>query len=176
MKFLLNLFGDLHQPLQTQGLARGENDVPVLFEDQEVNLHFLWDIIIPQKITASDETNEIPAAKAWAQKLYTGTAAHAFSEDHWETSDYLFEQESERYNMEVLRRIETSIRIVAWARETNQWVCDFVLKDGLESVKGKELSGEYYSNAVPVVEGLIARAGRRLGRLINALAEEHGLR
>jgi hypothetical protein len=174
LKFLLHLFGDLHQPLHLEDLARGGNDIPVLFEEQETNLHFVWDVIIPQMITSSNETNEVAAAKAWAEKLHSLTAMQVFSEDYWVTSDHLFEQEKERPKKELMRRIEASIRVVAWARETNQWVCDYVLKDGLEGVKEKELSGEYYAHAVTIVEGLIARAGRRLGKLINALAEEHG--
>jgi hypothetical protein len=174
LKFLLHLFGDLHQPLHTENLARGGNDIPVLFEEEEASLHFVWDVLIPQKITSSNEANETAAAIAWATKLHSWTAMQAFSEDYWATSDYLFEHEQEKPKLELIRRIESSIRIVAWARETNQWVCDYVLKDGLEGVKDKELSGDYYLHAVPIVEGLIARAGRRLGRLINALAEEHG--
>lgn len=174
LKFLLHLFGDLHQPLHLENLARGGNDIPVLFEEEETNLHYVWDVIIPQKITSSNETNEVAAAKAWAEKLHSLTAMQVFSEDYWATSDHLFEQEKAKPKKELMRRIEASIRVIAWARETNQWVCDYVLKDGLEGVEEQELSGEYYVHAVTIVEGLIARAGRRLGKLINALAEEHG--
>jgi len=176
MRFLLHLIGDLHNPLHTENLARGGNDIPVLFDEKETNLHFIWDVLIPQKLTSSNETTEIAAAKAWAEKLHVVTENHVFSEDFWLSGDRLFEDElsGEKPKMDLVRRIESSIRIVAFARETNKWVCEYVLKGGLESLEGQELGGEYYVNAVPIVEGLIARAGRRLGRAINALAEEHG--
>lgn len=37
-------------------------------------------------------------------------------------------------------------------------------------MEGVDLSGEYYEGAVPVVVEMIAKAGRRLGAWLNALA------
>ncbi len=169
---------DLHSPLRTENLARGGNDISVLFDNQKTNLHFAWDVLIPQKITASNSSllTEIAAAKAWAEKLHSWTEIQAFSEDYWVDGKRLFEEEmgTEQPKLELVRRIENSIRIVAWARERNRLVCEYVLKDGVKGVEEQELDGEYYVGAVPIVEGSIARAGRRLGRLINTLAENHG--
>ena len=171
--------GDLHMPLHTENLARGGLDIPVLFDEKETNLHLAWTINIPQKITSSNETTEVLAARTWAEKLHIWTSNQAFAEDFWATGEELFSESelgdgNQKQRLELIKRIEGNIRIVAWARETNQWVCDYVLKDGVEGVEGKELGGKYYDGAVSVVEGQIARAGRRLGGLINALAGEHG--
>lgn len=57
-----------------------------------------------------------------------------------------------------------------WADEANQWICDYVLKDDVAGVEGKDLSTEYYDGAVGIVDLLIGKAGRRLGAWVNALA------
>jgi hypothetical protein len=50
---------------------------------------------------------------------------------------------------------------LAWAQEANQFVCDTLLPEGKEGVVGKELSGDYYEKAVPVIQIQVARAGYR---------------
>jgi len=48
-----------------------------------------------------------------------------------------------------------------WAQETNAFVCTAVLPEGVEGLVGKDLSGVYYEEAVPVVELSVAKAGYR---------------
>ncbi|KAH7390180.1 S1/P1 nuclease [Cadophora sp. MPI-SDFR-AT-0126] len=171
LKFLIHLFGDLYQPLHTEALARGGNDIPVLFRGREYNLHFLWDVVFPQTITSSDETNEVSAAKSWARKLYDRTSIQASTQYTWRPSHHLFSQNDARPRIELARRIYSDLDVLGVARETNRLVCEYVLKDGLSGVKGKELSGNYYADAIPVVEQQIAKAGRSLGNVINSVAE-----
>lgn len=54
--------------------------------------------------------------------------------------------------------IGTALR---WAEESNRLVCEVILRDGVEGVIDKELSGEYYEEGVVVVQQQIARAGVR---------------
>jgi hypothetical protein len=63
---------------------------------------------------------------------------------------------------------------LVWVRETNSWVCRYVLKDGISSITGSELSGRYYDGAVHVVESQIMLAASRLAVWTNALAIAHG--
>jgi len=50
---------------------------------------------------------------------------------------------------------------MTWAEEANTFVCTTVLPEGPDGVKGKDLSGDYYEAAVPVVQLQVARAGYR---------------
>ncbi len=44
MRFLIHLMGDLHQPLHVAfARDRGGNDIPIVFQGEESNLHKLWD-------------------------------------------------------------------------------------------------------------------------------------
>jgi hypothetical protein len=45
-----------------------------------------------------------------------------------------------------------------------------VLKDDVDGVEGRDLSGDYYDGAVPIVDELVSKAGARLGAWINALS------
>jgi hypothetical protein len=154
-KFLLHLIGDLHNPLHVEDLSKGGNGITVLFENRRTNLHFLWDFGMLLKHTQSTEANEIEAAKELAEKLFVD----AIGRDR-RVEDCL--------EMGILQ-IEDLI--LAWANETNHWVCDYVLKDGVEAIEGKELSGNYYQGAIPIIEELIGIAGWRLAGSINALAK-----
>jgi hypothetical protein len=50
---------------------------------------------------------------------------------------------------------------LAWATESNAFVCTAVLPDGIEAVEDQDLSGDYYDAAVPVVQLQIAKGGFR---------------
>ena len=50
---------------------------------------------------------------------------------------------------------------LVWAGESNKVVCTHVLPEGQKGVEGLELGGQYFEDAVPVVESLVARAGFR---------------
>lgn len=53
-----------------------------------------------------------------------------------------------------------------WAAEANQYICNYVLKDDVE---GKDLAGEYYNGAVPIIDYLVTKAGIRLANWVNAI-------
>ena len=171
-KFLIHLVGDLHQPLHTEALARGGNDIPVLFGGQVYNLHFLWDVIFPQTITSSNETNEVTAAKSWARKLYSSIAVQSVGENMQMPDYYSVDHKDGEVRTELARSMEPNFHVLGLAKETNSLVCEYVLKDGSNGVKGKELNGSYYAESMPVIEEQIARAGRTLGNIINVLAQE----
>jgi hypothetical protein len=59
-----------------------------------------------------------------------------------------------------------------WAGDANKLICSHVLKDDIEGVEGIDLAEEYYKGAVPVIDEMVAKGGRRLGALLNALAAQ----
>lgn len=158
LRFLLHFIGDVHQPLHTEAEGRGGNEIEVLFGRKRTNLHAVWDSEIPGKHAGGgegggDDRDEKASARAWAEMLYAADGDHVGS------------LVGECQDLE--RAGECSLE---WADEANQWICDYVLKDDVAGVEGKDLSMEYYEGAVPVVDLLIGKAGRRLAAWVNALA------
>ncbi|EHK96034.1 putative Nuclease S1 [Glarea lozoyensis 74030] len=51
---------------------------------------------------------------------------------------------------------------MVWARDTNSYVCSAVLPDGRNATEAVDLGGEYYAEALPVVQLQIAKAGYSL--------------
>jgi hypothetical protein len=169
LKFLLHLIGDLHCPLHIEGLLRGGNDIAVLWEGRVTNLHFVWDVLIPQRRTNSTEADEGAAAGAWAERLSSATL---------KTPNVTqgMAQGSVNTENQFLGLLDNAEKLaVRWAGETNAWVCRMVLRDGVEGVEGKELSVEYYIEAIHGLEELVSNSGRRLAAWINELAKEDAL-
>lgn len=57
-----------------------------------------------------------------------------------------------------------------WASDTNAYVCSTVMPKGVTTVAGTELSGAYYTAALPVIKLQFAKAGYRLAAWLNAAA------
>ena len=62
---------------------------------------------------------------------------------------------------------------LAWATEANAFICTTVMPDGVSALENQELSGDYYEDAVPVIQLQIARAGLRLARWLDLIAAGH---
>jgi hypothetical protein len=90
----------------------------------------------------------LPFASAWASNL---TAAIKYG-------DYEKVAASWVAGIDINDPVSTSL---AWAIEANQYVCTHVLKDGIDGIRGVELSGGYYKDSIPVIELQVARAGYR---------------
>ncbi|KAK6818826.1 rRNA-processing protein las1 [Apiospora arundinis] len=72
-------------------------------------------------------------------------------------------------NLSTEIRTETSMK---WASESNTHVCESVLPQGASAIVGQELAfGEYYETAVPVIELQVAKAGYRLAKWLDLIAE-----
>ena len=71
-----------------------------------------------------------------------------------------------------------------WATEANKHICSYVLRDGENTGNDSgdqcgwvwhgpdDLSLEYYDGAVPIIEDLVLKSGKRLGAWINELAAQ----
>lgn len=155
LKFLLHFIGDIHQPLHTEAEDKGGNGIEVEWGRKRTNLHSVWDSMIIEKLIGwRHGDDEQSSAKDWANKLYSADARGLQLGS--ECDDVQNAQDC----------------ALSWAGEANQWVCKYVLKDDVEGVEGKDLSEDYYDGAVPIVEDLVGKAGRRLAAWINALAAQ----
>jgi hypothetical protein len=163
IEFIIHLIGDIHMPLHAEGVARGGNDIKVLFGGSSTNLHFIWDVSILQKLTASNETTERLTAALWASQLY--------ERSQWPSEIGVIALEVPLTTPRSVNLTRPEDYALEWATEANRWNCDYVLKDHMSALVGKELSGEYFEGAVPIVEDLVAKAAGRLATWINALAE-----
>jgi len=169
MRFMLHFFGDVHQPLHTENLSRGGNDIDVVFDRQNHNLHSVWDTLIPKKIVEIagetgvfgskgrwDLKNETEAAYAWAEFLYARYARDARVAEKVE-------------HVCVHDAVECALR---WAGEANAYVCSYVMEGGLEELGSKDLGEAYFEGAVPIVEEMIMKGGRRLARWLMMIAQD----
>ena len=151
LMFLLHFIGDIHQPLHTEAEDKGGNLIEVLWRKKHTNLHTAWDSLIIEKyLNWREGDDEYSAAKDWADQLYNAGPQVIGSEcDNVQDAQGC---------------------ALAWATEANEWVCKYVLKDDVAGVAGRNLAEDYYEGALPVVQDLVGKAGRRLAAWINALA------
>ncbi|KAI9790486.1 MAG: hypothetical protein M1833_001925 [Piccolia ochrophora] len=157
-RFILHFIGDIHQPLHTENESRGGNDIQVRFGARQTNLHSTWDTAIPVKSRGGQAKDEQAQAAAWARELFEAQDSATITEEAGSCVNLTTAQDC----------------ALAWAGEANSWICKYVLKDDVEGVQGKDLGGEYYEGAVPIVTDMVAKAGFRLGAWVNGLAEARG--
>ncbi len=151
LRWVLHLIGDMHQPLHTEAEDRGGNGIPVLFHGRQTNLHSVWDTLIPDK--HAGRADQMVAASMWALRLFDRDL------------DPKNSLTSECHDLET-----PQFCALLWAGDANKFVCEYVLKDDVEGVEGIDLAGDYYDGAVPIIDEMVAKAGRRLGAWLNALA------
>jgi len=148
LRFVLHFLGDVHQPLHNENEGRGENEYQVVFEGRSTNLHSVWDTLIPNKMAGMGHEDEELAAWVWAQKLFA-------------------EDDGEGVKDECLH--DAAECALSWAGEANAYVCSYVLA---HDVHGQDLAAKYHDGAVPIINEMVRKGGRRLAAWINAIAED----
>lgn len=63
---------------------------------------------------------------------------------------------------------------MSWASDANAYVCSTALAPGLSYLENTDLAGDYYNQAQPVFEQLLARAGVRLAAWLDLIAQNVG--
>lgn len=158
LRFVLHFIGDIHQPLHTEYQSRGGNGIEVKFDGKQTNLHSVWDTLVPNKYRHREDwgkggrESEEEAAFLWAQELYAADANNSTLDNEC-TND-------------------AADCALEWADESNQWVCNYVLKHGVDGVQDFDLAGEYYDGATNVIDSMILKGGRRLAAWVNMMADE----
>jgi hypothetical protein len=151
--------------MHIENLARGGNDIPVCWHRAcHHNLHGVWDTSIPHAIcgvgASPSHAEEKLAASAWAERL----RADAFS-----PVAQLLWGECAHVEEEGAGQRGPAECAVQWAREANAFVCSHAMRDGVAWFEGRDLSGEYFERAAPVVEYLVGKAGVRLAAWLEAM-------
>jgi S1/P1 Nuclease len=159
-KFLIHFIGDIHQPLHTELEARGGTRINVKFDGHDDNLHAVWDKRIPEKLAKKRGDNYMVAAKKWAKKLHDAPTTGDEGHESALTCDDLNDAQD---------------CALIWANDSNKFICSYVLKDDIDGVTGVDLGGDYYEGAIPIVEQLITRAGKRLAAWMKALQLQHDM-
>lgn len=155
---MVHFVGDIHQPLHTEDVARGGNGIRVKFEGVDLNLHHVWDSSIAEKIVGGVRRAPYVEARSWADDL-----GSRVREGEWKTQRDGW--------LEGVELEEAEDMAMGWAREGNQVVCSHVLPEGPEAIVGQELGGEYFDKAAGVIEVQVAKAGVRLARWLDLIAE-----
>lgn len=132
----------------------GGNDIAVTFNGATSNLHHIWDTEMPEKRAGG---STIAVAQTYATTLTKAIQSGAYASV---ASSWI-------KGIDVSDPVTTTM---VWVTEANAHVCDTVLAKGLSYVEGTDLSGAYYTTALPVFEEQIAKAGYRLGAWLNLIA------
>ncbi|OAA75430.1 nuclease PA3 [Akanthomyces lecanii RCEF 1005] len=159
-KFVVHFVGDLHQPLHNEDVSRGGNGIHVLWGGRELNLHHVWDSSILEKWLGGLRGKPFPLAKRWATQLTDEISQGKWADekDSW---------------VKDINLADTNSTALAWSREANAIICSHVLPQGPEDIQGKELSGQYYEDAAPILEKQVALAGYRMAALLDKIADEY---
>ncbi|KAK2012808.1 S1/P1 nuclease [Colletotrichum eremochloae] len=158
-KMVIHFTGDIGQPLHCENLEVGGNGIAVDFDGAETNLHAAWDTNIPQSIAGKGKS-VLAVAKAWAATLSTAIKSGEFraaAAGPWASGLNLEDPEAVA---------------LAWATESNGFVCTVVLPEGQKAVEGQDISGAYTTNAQPTVSMQVAKQGYRLAKWLDAIVAE----
>jgi hypothetical protein len=157
----MHFIGDIHQPLHTEKLEHGGTGIEVHFDGKATNLHSVWDRRMVDKWRGREEwgrggrESEEEAAFLWAQQLWEG--------------------DGKKKDLGAECTMDAAECALRWAEESNEKVCSAVFKGrGLEGVAGKDLAGEYYDEAVPVIDAAVLQGGRRLAAWLDLMARSDG--
>ncbi|KAG9041209.1 hypothetical protein FS837_012548 [Tulasnella sp. UAMH 9824] len=144
LKFLVHFIGDVTQPLHTEALAVGGNDIDVLWNGASNNLHHVWDTEMITKLAGPDMTANL---NAWTGAIVNEirNGAYASSVSSWLSCSDITQAQVE------------AACSTAWATDANAFVCSYVLNP---NPAGQELNGTYYNGAAPVIQMQIAKGGR----------------
>jgi len=130
-----------------------------------INLHAAWDSLMIEELLnyqAPHGKKEIiqaekTAARKWAMDLFSDAPENS----DLDGGDCIPTGESPD---------DAIACALKWASESNNFICSYVLKDGVAAVKNHELSGAYYQGAVPIIKAQISRSARRFAATLNAMA------
>ncbi|MCJ1341102.1 hypothetical protein MMC09_006398 [Bachmanniomyces sp. S44760] len=157
LKFIIHFVGDSHQPLHDEALDLGGNDITVTFAGKSTNLHAIWDTNMPEKYIGGTSSTTLADALTWSKTLTTAI----------KSGTYKSQSASWLTGLDLGDPVATAM---VWATQANAEVCTTVLKGGVGAVEMTDLSGAYYTAALPVIQLQFARAGYRLAGWLNLIA------
>ena len=155
LRFIVHFVGDITQPLHDEALEVGGNDIDVTFNGTATNLHHIWDTNMPEELRGGYSMAD---AAAWAANLTTEIDSGVYEDDKatWIAS------------LDVTDAKSTAL---SWATDANAYVCSVVLPDGEAAINGTETYPKYYNSAIGTIELQIAKAGYRLAKWLDSIAD-----
>ena len=152
--YLIHFFGDVTQPLHNEDIKRGGNDIHVVFNRKQTNLHSVWDSSVPEMMIGGYHLLD---AQRWAQLLISEINSGSFRSHaaSWIAGDNVSNAKGSA---------------MRWSRESNAFVCSVVMPHGYEVLQGVDLYPAYYNSTISTVNLQIARGGYRLANWLNMLA------
>lgn len=156
LRWIVHFLGDISQPLHNEAIAIGGNTINVTFDGKPWNLHALWDTAIPNKIRDIDNVS-LADAKSWAADLTKDikTGKYKACAQTWVQGDDV---------------ADAKRSALAWARDTNLYVCSSVFPESVQAVSKVDLGGDYFEQAAETVQIQIAKSGYRLAHWLDQLA------
>lgn len=156
LKFLIHFLGDITQPLHDEAFEVGGNEVNVTFDGEDTNLHSIWDTEMPEQLRGGYELSD---AEAWANNLTAEIKTGAFRS---QSAQWL----------EGLDIGDAKASAMIWARDANKFVCSVVMPNNVTELESGDLYPGYYHSAIGTVELQIAKAGYRLAKWLDGLADK----
>lgn len=152
LEFLIHFLGDITQPLHDEAEQVGGNDITVTWDGKSTNLHSCWDTQMVEK--AAGGGNTTATLNAFSETLIARIDSGSYSsvKGSWVSC------------VDISTASDCALE---WAQDANAYNCQYVLKT---DESGKELDGNYYTGAEPIIELQLAKGGYRLGAYLNALA------
>lgn len=153
-KFIVHFIGDLAQPLHTCERARGGNDVSVKFGKKKSRLHAVWDGDMITKRLKEDFKGSF---NKYLDYLYTRSAQ--LNDPNLsaclDNVDYT--------NAEAMKDC-----VMSWSADSNAINCKAVWP-AFDRDSSQDFSGDYYRDAIPIVENQIIKSGLRIAKFFNNL-------
>ncbi|KAI1334865.1 nuclease S1 precursor [Xylariaceae sp. FL0016] len=170
-KMIIHFVGDIGQPLHCEALEVGGNDIDVVYDGEDTNLHAIWDSDIPESISGGSSMSN---AKSWAKTLTTGLSFSTLALQYhklWTINSGEYKSDAAGWvdGLSVDSSADRTATALQWATESNAYVCSTVLVDGIDAVEDQELSGDYTDLADPVVKLQVAKQGYRLAKYLDAI-------
>jgi len=165
LKFFVHFVGDVHQPLHVGFIGNlGGNKLSGTFMGKTTNLHSLWDTAIITKVMNDD----------------FGGDRDAFVEYLWTRINGDWKKQADQWKL-CTGNEETNGTVFAapfgacpevWADESAKLACDYcyVQADGKTPITNNfNLGQSYYDRNVEIVMIQLAKAGVRMGNILNNL-------
>ncbi|CRK16863.1 hypothetical protein BN1708_011855 [Verticillium longisporum] len=155
-KFITHFIMDIAQPMHVTGIARGGNDIPVVFGGVTTNLHAIWD----GRIVYSLAGNVTGFPNTTIQPFFSDMVDRIRADTYFvPTRDWFSCTDP-----------STPLACpLEWARDANQWNCDYAFSQNTNA-SDLRTSG-YAEGAWPIAELQIAKAVLRIATWFNKLAD-----
>lgn len=159
LKFLIHFFGDITQPLHVSNRDRGGNSAKLVYAKKQSNLHSIWDTQMVQDRISELESKDL--AGYLVSEIKTG--AYSSDAKSWLSNE----------SFSSLSSLRNSKVAIEYSMDTDQYNCQKVWAGYLKD-PSRDFSGDYYQDAIPVIDLQLAKGGYRLAHHINQIFEKCG--